>query len=93
MSEKRHSAIVAVLFFSCLPSFNVLADIPGDCVSEARTVAGQSLEQAQEHASKYKLTTRIVSKDGAHLAVTMDYRDDRLNLTIVDNHVTKAKCG
>lgn len=49
-----------------------------------------ALTQATEF-TEYKV--RIVAEDGTSYIVTMDYRTDRINLTLVDGRVTEATVG
>jgi hypothetical protein len=52
---------------------------------------GLTLTQAEERARQEGLTTRVVGRDGADLAVTMDLRPDRLNLMVFAETVVAAR--
>jgi hypothetical protein len=52
---------------------------------------GKTFEEAK--ALYPERTFRVVAKDGIHYAVTMDFRFDRTNLTIVNDKITKADIG
>jgi hypothetical protein len=51
---------------------------------------GLALADAEAQATAAGLTTRVVGVDGMDLAVTMDFREDRLNLTTFDGVVVAA---
>lgn len=59
----------------------------------AAELVGLSESGAIEAAKANGWESRVVSRDGVDLAVTMDYRMDRVNLTIVDDVVTASKVG
>jgi hypothetical protein len=59
----------------------------------AATLVGLSESEAVDTAKANGWESRVVSRDGEALAVTMDYRMDRVNLTIVDGVVTKSAVG
>ncbi|KVP39621.1 hypothetical protein [Burkholderia ubonensis] len=44
-------------------------------------------------AKERKLTVRVVSRDKERFPVTMDYRQDRVNLHLKDGKIVKALCG
>lgn len=52
-------------------------------------VESAAFEFVQEHG----FTPRIVARDGNHFICTQDYRTDRVNLTVVDNKVTRWTIG
>jgi hypothetical protein len=54
---------------------------------------GLSETDALELAKANGWEVRVVSRDGVDEAVTMDYRMDRVNLTIVDDTVTISTVG
>lgn len=39
------------------------------------------------------LRARVVCRNGKHFGVTMDYRIDRINLTVVDGKITRTQIG
>ncbi|BCU78545.1 hypothetical protein [Luteolibacter sp. LG18] len=57
------------------------------------TLIGLTLKEAEELADKAKVPHRVVSIDGQSRPVTMDYRQDRLNFTVVKGIVTGVKKG
>ncbi len=59
----------------------------------AVTLVGLPLQQAKQKISGRGYTARVVSVDGDVRPVTMDYRPDRINLTVVDGSVTQATQG
>lgn len=56
-------------------------------------VIGLTEAEAAAWATANGFTTRVVEVDGEPKPVTMDYRPDRINLTLVDGKVTKATLG
>lgn len=70
---------------------------PGSEVSisdaAAAELVGLTESGAIETAKANGWESRVVSRDGVDLAVTMDYRMDRVNLTVVDDVVTASKVG
>lgn len=54
---------------------------------------GLPLQQAQAAADRQGLRHRVVVRDGVSLPVTMDYRPDRLNFTVVRGVVTQVTKG
>lgn len=44
-------------------------------------------------AGHYNHITRVVNRNGTPYIVTMDYRTDRINLTIVNSIVTGVRIG
>jgi len=62
-------------------------------VAEAERLVGLSESAALDTAKVNGWEARVVSRDGVDLAVTMDYRMDRVNLTIVDDKVTASTVG
>ncbi|NDE59473.1 MAG: hypothetical protein EB010_08635 [Acidimicrobiia bacterium] len=73
--------------------------VPSDPVAtevsaaEAERLIGLSESAALDTAKVNGWEARVVSRDGVDLAVTMDYRMDRVNLTIVDDKVTASTVG
>lgn len=59
----------------------------------ATRVVGMTEADATALVEGAGLTVRVVSRDGQALAVTEDYRVDRVNLTIEDGTVTAASVG
>jgi len=62
----------------------IAAEILGSPTSEADATALIESEG---------FTARVIERDGEPLPVTMDYRIDRFNLTVVDDIVTQLSVG
>ena len=54
---------------------------------------GLTESEAVQAIKKDGLRPRVVSRDGEHYVITMDYRTDRVNLTITEGKVTSAHVG
>ncbi len=65
----------------------VIADV------DAAALVGSSEAEATEAALSKGWDVRVVSRDGEDFPITMDYRGDRVNLTIVDDVVTVSTVG
>ncbi|MEY3823018.1 MAG: hypothetical protein RL628_1126 [Actinomycetota bacterium] len=59
----------------------------------ADSVVGMSEAEATKTAEAKGLTVRVGSRDGEDFALTMDYRTDRVTLTVKDDKVTAATPG
>ncbi len=57
------------------------------------TLVGMKLARARTAAQDEGYAFRVVSVDGESRPVTMDYRPDRLNATVVDGRVTEVTVG
>ncbi|MFD0894973.1 hypothetical protein ACFQ5Q_15195 [Luteolibacter ambystomatis] len=57
------------------------------------TLIGLPLKEAEDLADHAKIPHRVISIDGQTRPVTMDYRTDRLNFTVVKGVVTAVKKG
>lgn len=57
------------------------------------TLIGKTKEDASLLISTFKMRTRIRSVDGMGTIGTADFRQDRVNLHLVNNIVTKANIG
>jgi hypothetical protein len=68
------------------PDMSVAQDV-------ADTVLGMSEAEATETAEAKGLTVRVGSRDGEDFPLTMDYRTDRVTLTVVADKVTAATPG
>lgn len=66
---------------------------PGSPAEFAMTLVGLTTKQAKAKIAEQGYEARVVSVDGDVRPVTMDYRPDRINLTIVDGVVTQATQG
>ncbi|MBM3828519.1 MAG: hypothetical protein FJW09_07745 [Actinobacteria bacterium] len=60
---------------------------------DAAALVGSSEAEALELAKTNGWEARVVSRDGEDFPITMDYRGDRVNLTIVDDVVTASTVG
>ena len=68
------------------PDMSVAQDV-------ADTVLGMSEAEATKTAEAKGLTVRVGSRDGEDFPLTMDYRTDRVTLTVKDDKVTAATPG
>jgi hypothetical protein len=59
----------------------------------ADSVVGMSEAEATKTAEAKGLTVRVGSRDGEDFALTMDYRLDRVTLTVIADKVTAATPG
>lgn len=59
----------------------------------AKTLVGMDEQAAVDSIITNGFTYRVVSRDGEDFVVTMDYRFDRINLTIVKSIVTDVSVG
>jgi hypothetical protein len=59
----------------------------------ADSVVGMSEAEATKTAEAKGLTVRVGSRDGEDFALTMDYRTDRVTLTVIADKVTAATPG
>ena len=66
---------------------------PDSAAAFAASLVGLSAKQAKAQIVDEGYEVRVVSVDGDTRPATMDYRPDRINLTIVDGVVTKATQG
>ena len=66
---------------------------PESVAAFAASLVGLPTKQAKAQISDEGYEVRVISVDGDSRPVTMDYRPDRINLTIVDGVVTRATQG
>jgi hypothetical protein len=59
----------------------------------AESLIGLTDGQAEEATEEAGFTYRVVSIDGEPLAVTLDYRTDRVNVSLEDDVVVEATVG
>ena len=59
----------------------------------AATIVGKSDAEAKAATEAAGLTYRVVMVDGQPRAVTMDYRPDRVNVSLKDDVVVAATVG
>lgn len=57
------------------------------------SLVGLSLVDARTVAEANGFALRVVSRDGKRGMVTQDYRTDRINVSVVDDKVTKVSIG
>ena len=62
---------------------------PPQGVFDATAVVGLPLEKAEATAEQKGCSVRMVERDGEQLAVTQDFRPDRVNVAIRDGEVTR----
>ena len=60
---------------------------PAACKRLSRQLAGRSLEEARSAARKARCALRVVSLDGADLAVTDDFSRSRINIRVESGRV------
>jgi hypothetical protein len=65
----------------------------GDTAVDAAVFVGVDESEAEVLASERGLTLRVMSRDGEQFVGTADYRDDRVNLDVVDAMVVAAWRG
>jgi hypothetical protein len=75
----------------CAPVQPVAEWVEGRTGATGEPYVGLTLEQAERRAAREGLTTRVVGVDGMDLAMTMDFRPDRLNLVLFDGRVVAAQ--
>jgi len=59
----------------------------------ARPYLGMTAAEAEAYAKAQETDIRIVSDNGLSRVVTMDLREDRVNLTLYDDRVVVASMG
>jgi hypothetical protein len=57
------------------------------------TLVGLTEEDAVLKIKEAGLRSRVRTRDDKSFMVTMDYREDRINLYIQNNHIIKATIG
>lgn len=58
-----------------------------------QSLIGLTKEDAKDLAEKHGFTIRVMHEDGESFMGTMDYRTDRVNLSVNGGKVTEAKVG
>lgn len=58
-----------------------------------KTLVGMLLTEAQAKIASWNCISRVCEQDGKHFMVTMDYRQDRVNLSVIDDKVTFVRVG
>jgi hypothetical protein len=71
---------------------------PGDIVQEltqdsADSLIGLTEDEAKKVAGERGWTVRVAMRDGEAFMLTTDYRQDRVNITVVNNLVTSVQIG
>jgi hypothetical protein len=89
--------VIAVALVACGSGEGGEGELPGEpvCIPEgtetpAPEYLGLDEEEAAELAEEQGLELREVGRDGECLAITMDLRDDRINVEYVDGIVVGA---
>lgn len=90
--------VVALLVAACgSDETNGAAELPGEpvCLEDgtetpAPEYLGLTEEEAADLAVEQGLTMREVGRDGECFAITMDLRDDRVNIELIDGIVVGA---
>ena len=59
----------------------------------AKTYIGRSAEEVQKEFAEKNQIVRIASQDGQAMALTADYRPDRLNIAVEKGIITDAYFG
>lgn len=62
---------------------------PPEGVFDATSVVGSTLARAKEAAAEEGCQIRVAVRDGEPLALTQDYRPDRVNVAVEDGEVTE----
>ena len=55
---------------------------------DAKTLIGMTVEEATDTAKPHGCTVRVTERDGEPLPATMDLRQDRVDVTVVDGLIT-----
>lgn len=66
---------------------------PPDSSPGTEGYLGLTQPEAKRYAAKRDQTIRVAGRDGECFALTMDYRDDRVNLYLKDGIVVAAAIG
>jgi heat shock protein HslJ len=75
-------------------STDVQSAAGGDDINAlAGTLVGMSVAEAEKATTDAGFTFRITSEDGKPNAVTMDYREDRINAEVEDDEVVRVTIG
>jgi hypothetical protein len=64
---------------------------PPEGVFDATAIIGEGIGAATQAAADKGCQIRVVVEDGKPLAVTQDYRPDRVNVAVKDGKVTKVE--
>ncbi|NNE74859.1 MAG: hypothetical protein HKN26_14435 [Acidimicrobiales bacterium] len=65
----------------------------GKTAEKATDYIGLSEADAEALADENDVPLRVVHRDGEDFAVTLDYQEDRVNITVIDDIVTDATYG
>jgi hypothetical protein len=97
MKKLSISMVIAVALVACGSGEGAETELPGEpvCIPEgtetpAPEYLGLDAEEAADLAEEQGLVLREVGSDGECLAITMDLRDDRINVEYVDGTVVGA---
>ena len=73
--------------------FDVLIGNEGFGDMEIGVILNQNLDDVTKKLEAHNKSYRITSRDGQHFMVTMDYRPERYNLSVVNNIVVGVRMG
>jgi hypothetical protein len=85
------SASPSVASNPCVPEGG--PELPPDVAAVTEQFIGLSGQDAKALAREQDLTTRVAGRDGECFAMTLDYREDRVNLYLEDGLVVAATIG
>jgi hypothetical protein len=86
------SAIAALA--QAQPAGPVAVPTTDRCNAFAQSLMGKRYDDnVKACVDEQKFTARVVARDNARYAATMDYRPDRVNLQLEHNRITQASCG
>ena len=77
----------------CLDSAEQTPDDPGSDDEMTEQYLGLTKQAAEALATEQDHTIRVAGRDGKCFALTMDYRDDRVNIYLEDDTVVAATRG
>lgn len=60
---------------------------------ELQALVGLQVDAAKKRAQELGFSPRVISVDGKASIVTMDWREDRVNFTVVQDVVSKVTIG
>lgn len=66
---------------------------PPDARPGTEAYLGLTKAEAERYAQTHGQTVRVAGRDGECFALTMDYRDDRVNIYLEDDEIVAATIG
>jgi hypothetical protein len=66
---------------------------PPDARPGTDAYLGLTKDEAERYARAHGQTVRVAGRDGECFALTMDYRDDRVNIYLEDDQIVAATVG